>query len=116
MQGPAKDFSHLPAKIRKNRWNNHVRSWRCRDLTTKRLDITGPVGAYCLVSVQKKAKALLPSDELIITCDTIPAATTSIPRIAKSEGMTIDTCRLSPGLWEITLKRTTSRNLAGPDL
>jgi len=75
-------------------------------LPAKRIDITGPVSPYCILSVQKKANALLPSEELIITCDTIPAATTFIPRIAKDEGLIMDTHKLSPGLWEITLKRT----------
>jgi TusA-related sulfurtransferase len=74
-------------------------------MTTRRLDITGPVSPYCLLSVQKKAKALLPSDELIITCDTIPAATTFIPRIARDEGLILDSHRPSPGCWEITLRR-----------
>ena len=73
-------------------------------MTIKRLDITGPVSPWCLLSVQKKAKALLPSDELIIICDTIPAATTLIPRIAREEGLTVESHRISPHLWEITLK------------
>jgi TusA-related sulfurtransferase len=75
-------------------------------MVTKRLDITGPVSPFCLMKVKKKAKALLPSDELIITCDNIPAATTLIPRIAHGEGMTADAHRISPVCWEITLTRT----------
>jgi TusA-related sulfurtransferase len=84
-------------------------------MTTRRLDITGPVSPYCILSVQRKAKALLPSDELIMTCKTIPAATTFIPRIARDEGLTLNSCQISPGLWEITLKKQHSRNPAGPD-
>jgi TusA-related sulfurtransferase len=74
-------------------------------VTTRRIDITGPVSPYCILSVRKKAKALLPSDELIITCDSVPAATTFIPQIARSEGLTMDTHRPTPNLWEISLKK-----------
>ena len=74
-------------------------------MTSKRIDITGPVSAYCLQTVRRKAKTLFPSDELIITCDTLPAATTLIPRIARSEGLTVDSRRLTPTLWEITLRK-----------
>jgi len=74
-------------------------------MVTKQLDITGPVSPFCLLTVQKKAKALLPSDELIITCDTIPAATTIVPRIARKLDLVVESRRLSPDLWEITLKR-----------
>jgi TusA-related sulfurtransferase len=85
-------------------------------MATKRLDITGTVSPYCLLSVQKKAKSLLPSDELIITCDTIPAATTIIPRIAREMGMTVDLRRLSTDLWEITIQKDQGRRKAqGPD-
>ncbi len=72
----------------------------------KHLDITGPVSPFCLLTLQRKAKALLPSDELIITCDTIPAATTIIPRIARDLNLKVESHRAPPGLWEISLKRT----------
>ncbi len=74
-------------------------------MTTKRLDITGPVSAYCLLTVRRKAKALLPSDELIITCDSPAIATTQIPRIARDEGLIAHLQRVSPVLWEVTLRR-----------
>jgi hypothetical protein len=74
-------------------------------LTTKRIDISGSVGSFCLLTVREKAKALLPSDELIITCDTVPAGTTIFPRIAREEGMTMDSRRLSPDIVEITLRK-----------
>ncbi|MHB8165006.1 MAG: sulfurtransferase TusA family protein [Methanoregula sp.] len=74
-------------------------------MAQKRLDLTGPVSPYCLLVVGKKAKVLGLSDELIITCDNIPAATTLIPRIAREQGVTVDMHRLSPDLWEITLSR-----------
>jgi TusA-related sulfurtransferase len=74
-------------------------------MTITRLDISGRVSPFCLLTVQKKAKALKPSDELIITCDTIPAATTIIPQIARGEGMTVDSHRIASDLFEITLRR-----------
>jgi TusA-related sulfurtransferase len=85
-------------------------------VSTKKLDITGTVSPYCLLTVQKKAKSLLPSDELIITCDTIPAATTIIPRIAREMGMTVDSQQISPDCWEITIRKDNRfRHKPGPD-
>ena len=66
----------------------------------KRLDITGKTSPYCLLVVEREAKALKPSDELIITCDNNPAATTYIPRLAHEKGMALDLRRLSPDTWE----------------
>jgi TusA-related sulfurtransferase len=71
----------------------------------KRLDITGKTGPYCLPVVEREAKALKPSDELIITCDNNPTATTFIPRLAHDNGMVLDLRRLSPGTWEIRITR-----------
>ncbi|NMB77850.1 MAG: sulfurtransferase TusA family protein [Methanomicrobiales archaeon] len=84
-------------------------------MTTRRLDITGPVSPYCILAVQKKAKALLPSDELIITCTSTPAATTYIPRIAQEHSLAIRSRKPAKGLWEITLTRAGTKNPAGPD-
>jgi TusA-related sulfurtransferase len=72
-------------------------------MARKRLDLTGSVSPYCLQVIGKKAKVLGLSDELIITCDNIPAATTLIPRIAREQGVTLEMHRLSPDLREITL-------------
>ncbi len=74
-------------------------------MVKKTLDITGKVCPYCLLVVQKKAKALKPSDELVITCDHPPAATTSIPRFAQDNGMKIDSKKIASGVWEISLTR-----------
>lgn len=70
----------------------------------KRLDISGKTSPYCLLVVKKEAKALRPSGELLITCDDFPAVTTSIPRIAREEGLSMDT-KKSDGHWEIRLMR-----------
>jgi len=74
-------------------------------MVKKTLDITGKVCPYCLLVVQKKAKAMKPSDELVITCDHPPAATTSIPRFAQDNGMKIDSKKTASGVWEISLTR-----------
>jgi len=74
-------------------------------MTRKNLDITGKVCPYCLLVVQKHAKALKPSDELVITCDHPPAATTTIPQFARDEGLLIDSKKVSSGVWEIRLSK-----------
>jgi TusA-related sulfurtransferase len=71
----------------------------------KKLDITGKIGPYCLAVVEKEAKALKPSGELFITCDNFPAVTTSLPRFARQEGLTIETRKSPEGFWEIRLAR-----------
>lgn len=80
---------------------------------TKHLDITGPVSPFCILTVRRKAKALLPSDELIITCDTIPAATTMIPRIARELDLVVESRRLSPQLRQITLRKNLTLQAQG---
>ena len=74
-------------------------------MTTKNLDITGKVCPYCLLAVQKAAAKLNPSDELVISCDHPPAATTTIPQFAEDAGMAIKTKKISSGLWEIRLTK-----------
>jgi TusA-related sulfurtransferase len=74
-------------------------------MTTKTLDISGKVCPYCLLAVQKAAATLNPMDELVITCDHPPAATTTIPHYAQDIGMGIELKKISPGLWEIRLTR-----------
>jgi TusA-related sulfurtransferase len=74
-------------------------------MTTKNLDITGKVCPYCLLAVQKSVATLNPSDELVITCDHPPAATTTIPQFAQDAGMAIKTKKISSGLWEIRLTK-----------
>lgn len=74
-------------------------------MTTKTIDITGKVCPYCLLAVQKAAAALKPTDELIVRCDHPPAATTSIPQLARDMGMECNAKKVSPGLWEIRLTK-----------
>jgi len=74
-------------------------------LTTKTLDITGKVCPYCLLAVQKQVKTLTQSDELVVTCDHPPAATTSIPQFAKDNNLNCDVKKLSSGVWEIRLNK-----------
>ena len=74
-------------------------------MTQKKLDISGKTGPYCLTVVAKEAKALSQSGELLITCDNFPAVTTSIPRIAREEGLTLETVKRKDGHWEIRLTR-----------
>jgi TusA-related sulfurtransferase len=72
-------------------------------MVKKNLDITGKVCPYCLLAVQKEVKAMNKSDELIVTCDHPPAATTSIPQFVKDNGLDSEVKKISPGVWEIRL-------------
>ena len=74
-------------------------------MVTINLDITGKVCPYCLLVVQKKAKSMKQSDELVITCDHPSAATTSIPQFARDNGMMIDSKKVASGVWEIRLTK-----------
>lgn len=83
--------------------NNHRRQGN--PMGQKKLDITGNISPYCLSVVAKEAKALKPSDELLITCDNFPAATTSIPRIAQDEDLAIEVQKYPKEHWEIRMRR-----------
>ena len=74
-------------------------------MVTKNIDITGKVCPYCLLAVQKAVKAMSKSDELVVTCDHPPAATSSIPQFAKDNGLDIDIKKPSSGVWELRLKK-----------
>jgi TusA-related sulfurtransferase len=78
---------------------------KVREMTRIPLNITGKVCPYCLLAVQKKATAMKPSDELVITCDHPPAATTSIPQLARDLDLAIDSKKIASGLWEIRLSK-----------
>ncbi len=74
-------------------------------MATKNLDITGKVCPYCLLAVQKAVATLNPSDELVVLCDHPSTATTSIPQFAQDTGMTVQSKKVSSGLWEIRLTK-----------
>ncbi|HNX17034.1 MAG TPA: sulfurtransferase TusA family protein [Methanoregula sp.] len=74
-------------------------------MATKNLDITGKVCPYCLLAVQKAVASLNSSDVLVISCDHPPAATTTIPKFAEDSGMTVESKKISSGLWEIRLTK-----------
>jgi TusA-related sulfurtransferase len=74
-----------------------------KTMTTRNLDITGKVCPYCLLAVQKASAPFLSGDVLVITCDHPPAATTTIPQFALENGMSVESKKVSSGLWEIRL-------------
>ncbi|WP_292421049.1 sulfurtransferase TusA family protein [Methanoregula sp.] len=74
-------------------------------MATKNLDITGKVCPYCLLAVQKAASELSSGDELIVTCDHPPAATSTIPQYAEDNNLNCDAKKTAPGLWEIRLSK-----------
>lgn len=76
-------------------------------MTKTKLDITGKVCPYCLLAVQKAAAGLSKGDELIITCDHPPAATTTIPLFAKENALALSSRKIESGLWELTLIKVT---------
>jgi len=74
-------------------------------MAIKTLAITGKVSPYCLLVVQKQVKAMRQSDELVVTCDHTPAATTLIPQLAKDNNLNCDVRKTSSGVWELRLKK-----------
>ena len=74
-------------------------------MAIKNLDITGKVCPYCLLAVQKASASLQKGDEIVISCDHPPAATTTIPQFAQDNGMACAVKKTSPGLWEIRLTK-----------
>lgn len=74
-------------------------------MTTKNLDITGKVCPYCLLAVQKASAGLQKGDEIVVSCDHPPAATTTIPQFARDNGMACVVNKTAPGLWEIRLTK-----------
>jgi TusA-related sulfurtransferase len=44
-------------------------------------------------------------DELVVTCDHPSAATSSIPQFANNAGFSVESKKISPGLWELRLAK-----------
>ncbi len=74
-------------------------------MTRKSLDITGKVCPYCTLAVKKAVTDMKPGDDLVVTCDHPSAATSSIPQFANNAGFSIESKKISPGLWELRLTK-----------
>jgi len=74
-------------------------------MTTKTLDITGKVCPYCVLAIQKSITDMKSGDELVVTCDHPSAATSSIPQFANNAGFSVESKKISPGLWELRLAK-----------
>jgi tRNA 2-thiouridine synthesizing protein A len=72
---------------------------------TEKLDITGKVCPFCVLSVDQKMKNLPSGAVLTVICDHGPAATGSIPEYAKQKGWKHSTEKTGSGLWEITITK-----------
>lgn len=75
-------------------------------MAEKRLDLTGKVCPFCVLSVQKESEKLSQGDILIITCDHPPAAQESIPLYCRNNGMEVASKKISSGLWQIRCTKT----------
>jgi TusA-related sulfurtransferase len=74
-------------------------------MATKNLDITGKVCPFCVLEVKKALDTLGSGDELVVSCDHPPAATTTIPQFARDIGMACAVNKAAPGLWELRLTK-----------
>jgi len=74
-------------------------------MVCQKIDISGKVSPYCLLAVQKKARALRPLDKLIVSCDHPASATTHIPKLAQDLGLELESKKISPHHWELKLTK-----------
>lgn len=70
-----------------------------------KLDITGKVCPFCLLSVDKELKKLPSGAELVVVCDHTPAATASIPEYCGDRNFGCNVRLIENGLWEITITK-----------
>lgn len=70
-----------------------------------KLDITGKVCPFCLLSVDKELKKLPAGENLVVLCDHAPAATASIPEYCGNRKLACSSKMIENGLWEITISK-----------
>ncbi|MDR0980788.1 MAG: sulfurtransferase TusA family protein [Methanocalculaceae archaeon] len=72
---------------------------------TEKLDITGKVCPFCVLSVDQKMKNMPSGSTVTVLCDHGPAATGSIPEYANQKGWKSEVKLIENGLWEITITK-----------
>ncbi|MDV0443634.1 sulfurtransferase TusA family protein [Methanorbis rubei] len=73
---------------------------------TEKLDITGKVCPFCVLSVDQKLKTMQTGDTLTVLCDHGSAATGSIPEYAEMKGWKSSVKLIEHGLWEIIITKS----------
>lgn len=74
-------------------------------MTKHELDIMGKVCPYCLLIVRKKIDQIASGDVLVVKTDHPPAATDTIPHDMTKKGHSIESKKLEPGVWELTINK-----------
>ena len=69
------------------------------------IDITGQVCPFAALSAKKEMDRLKAGESIIIRSDCPPASTETIPDIAKSLGIEVDSKKTGSGIWELKLTR-----------
>ena len=69
------------------------------------VDITGLVCPFAALSARKEMDRLTAGETVIIRSDCPPASTETIPDIAKSLGIELDSKKTGSGIWELKLTR-----------
>jgi len=74
-------------------------------MVTKTLDILGQVCPYAALSAKKEIDKMKSGDILVVNVDCPPAATETIPEIARIAGIEVQTRKVGSGNWELTLTK-----------
>jgi TusA-related sulfurtransferase len=74
-------------------------------LTEHKLDITGKGCPHCLIFTRKKLNELESGDILKVEVDHPKAALENIPFGMEQDGHKMETKKLKPGYWELTITK-----------
>lgn len=69
------------------------------------VDITGLVCPFAALSAKKEIDGLKAGESVIIRSDCPPASTETIPAIARSSGIEVESKKTGSGIWELRLSR-----------
>ena len=69
------------------------------------VDITGQVCPFAALSAKKELDNLKAGESVIIRCDCPPASTETIPEIARSSGIELESKKTGSGIWELKLTK-----------
>ncbi|HVP94992.1 MAG TPA: sulfurtransferase TusA family protein [Methanoregulaceae archaeon] len=69
------------------------------------IDITGQVCPFAALSAKKEMDRMKAGESIVIMTDCPPASTETIPEIAKSSGIEIESRKTGSGIWELRLTK-----------
>ncbi|MBN2154492.1 MAG: sulfurtransferase TusA family protein [Candidatus Lokiarchaeota archaeon] len=74
-------------------------------MTDQKLDVSGKGCPHCLIMTRRKLSTMDSGETLKVECDHPKAALENIPFGMKQDGHKLETKKVKPGFWELTITK-----------